>query len=137
MGSSERARGALLAQKDGRTVVASSSVGVRWRRGEREVLLQVDKTPRNAGQVWNWEFIVHAHVFPRSGVNPVNDALLRREVWPMNRTGGALLLLCTLHAVPRLKSRSDGDAESELHAPGAASASLFKFTDLGGSTEVQ
>ena len=36
----------------------------RRRRGEREVLLQVDKTPRNAGQVWNWKFIVHAHILP-------------------------------------------------------------------------
>ena len=41
-----------------------SDGGVRWRRGEREVLLRMDKTPRNAGQVWNWKFIVHAHIFP-------------------------------------------------------------------------
>lgn len=40
------------------------SNGVRGRRGEREVLLLMDKTPRNAGQVWNWKFIVHAHIFP-------------------------------------------------------------------------
>ena len=94
----------------------------------------MDKTPRNAGQVWNWKFIVHARAHLPSRLNAVNEALLRREVWPMNRTRG---LLCTVPCPVRLKSRSDGDSELALHAPGATSASLFKFTDLGGSTVVQ
>ena len=123
-----------MAQKGGGTFVASSSVGRSEVEERRKGGIIADgQNPEECGP--SLELEVHcARAHLPSRLNPVNAALLRREVWPMNRTRG---LLCTVPCPVRLKSRSDGDSELALHAPGAASASLFEFTDLGGSTLVQ
>ena len=123
-----------MAQKGGGTFVASSSV--ERSEGEERRKGGIIADGQNAEECGpGLELEVHcARAHLPSRLNPVNEALLRREVWPMNRIDERTALHC---AMPRLKSRSDGDSELVLHAPGAASASLFKFTDLGGSTVVQ